>query len=265
MLESFARTQLLLGPEAMEKLARSRVAVFGIGGVGSFAAEALARSGVGAIDLIDHDDISITNLNRQVMATMDDLGMPKVEAMARRIGSIDPACEVRTHRCFYLPKDAHSIDLAEFTYVIDAVDTITGKLLIIEEAQRVGTPVISSMGTANKLDPTAFRVADIYQTSICPLAKVIRKECRKRGISRLKVVYSTEPVRELYPRLLGDDVDPAHDPDAEAERQSRHGIPGSCAFVSPVAGLIAAGEVIKDIAGIDESGNDGSGIEDALV
>ncbi len=246
MLEQFARTALLLGPEALDRLAQARVAVFGIGGVGSYAAEALARSGVGALDLIDHDLVSITNINRQAEATLETLGQPKAEAMAARIAAINPRCSAKAHRCFYLPGTADSFDFRAYDYIVDAVDTVTGKLQIITRADQAETPVISCMGTANKLDPARFSVADIYDTSICPLAKVIRKECRKRGIERLKVVYSTEPAREPAAGPL-----PSNAIDAASEEASRHGIPGSCAFVPPVAGLIIAGEVVKDIAGIE--------------
>lgn len=242
MQEQFARTELLLGPEAMAHLRAARVAVFGLGGVGSFAVEALARSGVGALDLIDHDDVSLTNLNRQLEATLNTIGRPKVEACAERIASINPDCHVRTHKCFYLPDEVGQIDFAAFDYVVDAVDTITGKLLIIQQAQAADVPVISCMGTAFKLDPTAFTVADIYDTSICPLAKIIRKECRKRGIGPFKVVYSTEPAR-----TIDGEATPIA---AEADMPiSRHGIAGSVAFVPGVAGLIAASEVIRDLAG----------------
>ncbi len=219
----------------------ARVAVFGLGGVGSFAVEALARSGVGALDLIDHDDVSLTNLNRQLEATLDTIGRPKVEACAERIASINPDCRVHAHKCFYLPDAIGQIDFAAFDYVIDAVDTITGKLLIIEQAQAAGVPVISCMGTAFKLDPTAFRVAGIFETSICPLAKIIRKECRKRGIGSFKVVYSTEPAHMVTGEVALID--------AEADMPiSRHGIAGSVAFVPGVAGLIMAGEVVRDLA-----------------
>lgn len=249
MLEQFARTGLLLGPEAMERLARARVAVFGLGGVGSYAAEALARSGMGALDLVDHDRISITNINRQVEATLDTLGQGKAEAMAARIAAINPRCSVEARCCFYLPDTADSFDFTRYDYVVDAVDTVTGKLQLITRSAQAGVPLISSMGAANKLDPTRFRVADIYETSICPLAKIIRKECRKRGIERLKVVYSTEPARPLCEDPEGTPA-PSNAIDAASEEASRHGIPGSCAFVPPVVGLIMAGEVVRDIGGI---------------
>ena len=249
MLEQFARTALLLGPEGMGRLAAARVAVFGLGGVGSYAAEALARSGIGALDLIDHDLVSITNINRQVQATLETLGQPKAEAMAARIACINPRCSVTAHRCFYLPDTADRFDFRVYDYIVDAVDTVTGKLQIITRAAQAGTPVISCMGAANKLDPTRFRVADIYDTSICPLAKIIRKECRKRGIERLKTVYSTEPARDAAASAA--DLLPSNAIDAASEVASRHGVPGSCAFVPPVAGLIIAGEVVRDIAGVD--------------
>lgn len=246
MEEQFVRTELLLGPQAMERLAGARVAVFGLGGVGSWCAEALARSGVGALDLIDHDRVSITNINRQLEATLDTIGQPKAQAMAERVAAINPRCEVRPASCFFLPDTADGFDFAAFDYVVDAVDTVTGKLLLIDRAQSAGTPIISSMGAANKLDPTRFRVADIYDTSICPLAKIIRKECRKRGVRQLKVVYSTEPARPLF----GGDEGPGNAIDAVSEVASRHGVPGSCAFVPSVAGLIMAGEVVRDLAGV---------------
>ena len=235
MQNQFSRTELLIGPDGIKALKRARVAVFGIGGVGGHAAEALARTGVGAIDLIDKDVVELSNVNRQVIAALSAIGRPKVEVMAERIADINPACRVRTHRCFYLPATANQFDFREYSYVVDAVDTVTAKLSLIAEADRTGTPIISSMGAANKLDPTAFEVADIYETSICPLAKIIRKECRKRGVKACKVVYSREPERPRFPDTSGE------------ECTRRSGIPGSVAFVPPVAGLIAAGEVVKDL------------------
>lgn len=233
-----ARTELILGTEAMVTLAQSHVAVFGIGGVGGHAAEALARSGVGSLTIVDSDTVELTNLNRQIVATRETIGQPKVEAMARRIYSINPQCHVIARQCFYLPETAGQFDFAQYDYVVDAVDTITAKLQLAEEAQRCGVPVISSMGAANKLDPSAFRVADISQTSVCPLAKVMRKECRKRGIRSLKVVYSQEP--PVQPQTIADREEPA---------LGRHVVPGSTAFVPSVAGLIIAGEVVKDLVG----------------
>ena len=233
MLDRFSRTELLLGPRAMQRLKNARVAVFGIGGVGGFTVEALARSGVGALDLIDHDTVSLTNLNRQIIATEETIGRYKVDVAAERVHSINPDCVVRTYRTFYLPDTADQFDFHQYDYVVDAVDTVTGKLLLIEQAKACGTPVISSMGAGNKLDPTAFRVADLYETDICPLAKVMRKECRKRGIDHLKVVYSREkPIAPQGP---------------VQEETTRRSLPGSIAFVPSVVGLIIGGEVIKDL------------------
>jgi tRNA A37 threonylcarbamoyladenosine dehydratase len=251
MLDQFSRTQLLLGSDAMQVLSNARVAVFGLGGVGGTAAEALARAGVGALDVIDHDRVSLTNVNRQTVALTSTIGQLKADVMAKRIADINPACHVTAHACFYLPDTADELDLALFDYVIDAVDTVTAKLLLIERAQAADVPLISSMGTANKLDPTALRVGDIYQTSICPLAKIIRKECRKRGVKKLKVVYSTEPA--LPP---SDEAQEAYreqalqTPGASADKFGRAGVPGSVSFVPPAAGLILAGEVVKDLVGI---------------
>ena len=230
----FSRTERLLGTEAMERLAGCRVAVFGVGGVGGFVVEALARSGVGSLELCDKDDVDITNINRQIIALQSTVGRPKVEVAAERIRDINPNCRVTLHRVFYLPETADQFDFSQYDYVVDAVDTVTAKLSLIQRAKEAGVPVISSMGAGNKLDPTAFRVADIYETSVCPLAKVMRRECRKRGIEKLKVVYSTEEA--LVPRDSGEE--------AEAGRRS---VPGSVAFVPSVAGLIIAGEVIRDL------------------
>ena len=240
-MNQFSRTQLLLGPEAMEHLSRCRVAVFGIGGVGGYAVEGLVRSGVGALDLIDNDRVSLTNLNRQLHATRKTIGKYKVDAAEERIHEINPGCRVMTYRTFFLPDTQAMFDFSQYDYVIDAIDTVTGKLALIEQAQAAGTPIISAMGAGNKLDPTAFRVADIYQTSVCPLARVIRSECRKRGIRHLKVVYSTEqPTRPLE--------DPAISCSPEAGRDTmRRDIPGSTAFVPSAAGLIIAGEVVRDL------------------
>ena len=238
MPDQFIRTQMLLGDDAMQALAQARVIVFGIGGVGGAAAEALARCGVGAIDLVDHDTVSETNLNRQIAALHSTIGRPKAQAMAERIRDINPACQVTARQCLYLRDTKDRFDLAAYDYVIDAVDTVTAKLLIISEAQAAGTPVISCMGTANKLDPTRFEVSDIYKTTICPLAKIVRKECRKRGLRGFKVVYSREEA--LAPQMEGDD------PERPAGRRST---PGSVSFVPPVAGFILAGEVVKDLIG----------------
>ena len=252
MLNRFSRTELLLGTDAMATLANARVAVFGLGGVGGYATEALARSGVGALDLIDHDRVSPTNLNRQIVALESTIGRWKAEVMAERVADINPECRVVAHTCFYLPDTADEIDLAQFDYIVDCVDTVTAKLLLAERAQKAGVPIISSMGTANKLDPSMLEVADISKTETCPLAKIIRKECRKRGIERLKVVYSREPAQQpsekaqaAYLDAMGDGSDAA-----VCDKFGRAGIPGSTAFVPPAAGLLLAAEVVKDLAGL---------------
>ena len=237
MLNQFSRTQLLLGSEAMEYLAQCRVAVFGVGGVGGYAVEALARSGIGALDLIDDDKVCLTNLNWQRHATPSTVGKYKVDAAEQRIRDINPDCRVTTYKTFFLPETEDQFDFSQYDYVVDAIDTVKGKLFLAEKAQAAGTPIICAMGAGNKLDPTAFRVADIYQTSVCPLARVIRTECRKRGIKKLKVVYS----RETPTRPLGEI------PADERPGSSRRDIPGSTAFVPAAAGLIIAGEVIKDL------------------
>jgi len=237
----FSRTALLFGEEAMEKLKTSTVAVFGIGGVGGYCVEALARSGVGTLHLIDDDTVNITNLNRQIIATHDTVGMDKVEAAKQRILSINPAAVVHTHKTFYLPETAGQFDFTQYDYVVDAIDTVTGKLMLVQAAKEAGTPVISCMGAGNKLDPTAFEVADISKTSVCPLARIMRKELGRRGIKHLKVVYSKELA--LTPAAAEEEPDNQH-----PKRQT----PGSNAFVPAVAGLILAGEVIKDLAGINK-------------
>ncbi len=239
MEDIFARTRLLLGDEGLARLAASRVAVFGVGGVGGFAVEALARSGVGALDLVDSDTVESTNLNRQIIATLPAVGRPKVEVAAERVASINPACTVRAHRCFFLPETTGIFDFAAYDYVIDAVDTVSAKIALVEAARAAGIPIISSMGTGNKLDPTAFRVADIFETSVDPLARVMRRELRRRGIDGLKVVYSTESPRP-----------PAATP--EAVKDGSRPAPGSVAFVPSVAGLILGGEVVRDLAGAVE-------------
>ena len=247
MLNQFSRTQLLFGKEGMEKLRNSRVAVFGIGGVGGYTVEALARSGVGALDLIDDDRVCLTNLNRQLHATRKTVGQYKVDAARERILDINPDCTVRVYKTFYMPDTQGQFDFSAYDYVVDAIDTVKGKLTLVEAARAAGKPIISSMGAGNKLDPTAFRVADIYRTSVCPLARVMRTECRKRGIRRLKVVYSTErPTRPLE--------DPSIScrshcvcPPGTRKCTVRRDIPGSTAFVPSVVGLIIAGEVIKDL------------------
>ena len=252
--ERFTRTELLYGAEAMRRLADSRVAVFGIGGVGGYVVEALSRSGIGALDLIDNDTVCLSNLNRQIIATMSTLGQYKVDAAAARIKDINPECEVTVHRVFYLPETADRFDFSQYDYVVDAIDTVAGKLAIIENAKRSGIPVISSMGAGNKTDPTAFEVADIYETSVCPLARVMRHELKKRGIDSLKVVYSREvPRRHLEPApdeastlpLRSEPADSADTP--VSDHHTRRSTPGSTAFVPSVAGLIIAGEIINHL------------------
>ena len=235
MQEQFTRTAMLLGDDAVSRLRQSRVAVFGIGGVGGYAAEALARSGVGTLYLIDSDTVALSNLNRQIIALHSTVGQYKVDAAAARIHDICPDTQVYAHRCFFLPETAHLFDFSQYDYVIDAIDTVKGKIGIIMQAQEAGTPVISAMGAGNKLDPTMFRVADIYKTKVCPLARVMRYELKKRGVKRLKVVYSEElPVT----------AQANAEPGAEETRRS---VPGSVAFVPSVMGMILAGEVIKDL------------------
>jgi tRNA A37 threonylcarbamoyladenosine dehydratase len=236
MQSQFSRTELLLGSAAMERLQNARVAVFGIGGVGGYAVEALARSGIGTLDLFDHDTVSLTNLNRQIIATHDTIGMLKVDAAKLRIHSINPNCTVHVHPVFYLADTAEDFDFSVYDYIIDAIDTVTGKLLIIQNAIAAGVPVISCMGTGNKLDASALQVADISKTTGCPLARIMRKELRKRGIDHLKVVYSTEEA--LVPVGAED----------EAAALGKRTIPGSTAFVPGAAGLMLAGEVIRDLS-----------------
>ena len=235
-MNPFSRTQFVLGSEAMEKLKNARVAIFGLGGVGGYVAEALARSGIGALDLIDHDTISLTNINRQLLATHSTVGKSKAQAAADRVQDIDPAIRVTVHETFYLPETAGQFDFSQYDYIVDAIDTVTGKLMLASQAQDAGTPIISSMGTGNKLDPTLFRVSDISETRGCPLARIMRKECKKRGIRKLKVVWSEEePLTPLSPEGI------------EEMPEGRRALPGSVAFVPSVAGLIIAGEVIKDL------------------
>ena len=235
MIEQFSRTELLLGEAAMEKLYHARVAVFGIGGVGGYTVEALARAGVGSLDLIDSDTVSVSNINRQILATHSTVGKLKVDVAKARVLDINPSCTVRTYPCFYLPDTADQFDFTEYDYIVDCIDTVTGKLQLVERAVAAGTPIICSMGTGNKLDPAAFQVADISKTSMCPLARIMRKELKKRGIHHLKVVYSQEEARKP-------DVD-----EEELKRIGKRQIPGSVAFVPGAAGLILAGEVVKDL------------------
>ena len=249
MLNQFSRTQLLYGQDNMRRLAASRVAVFGIGGVGGYVVEALARSGVGALDLIDDDRVCITNLNRQILATRKTVGKHKVDAAEERIREINPECEVRTYKTFYLPETQDQFDFHDYDYVVDAIDTVSGKLAIIENAKKAGVPVISSMGAGNKVDPAALEVADIYETSVCPLARAMRRECRKRGIDALKVVYSREtPIRPLEDMSISCRQHCVCPPGTVRKCTQRRDIPGSTAFVPSAAGLIIAAEVVRDLA-----------------
>ena len=250
MLTQFSRTELLFGKEAMEKLAHSRVAVFGIGGVGGYVCEALVRSGVGAFDLIDDDKVCLTNLNRQIIATRSTVGKYKTDVMMERMKDINPDVEVQVHKCFFLPENADSFPFADYDYVVDAVDTVTAKISLVMKAQEAGVPIISSMGAGNKLDASAFRVADIYKTKVCPLAKVMRRELKKRGITSLKVLYSREePLKPLEDMGISCRTNCICPPGAKHKCTERRDIPGSTAFVPSVAGLIIAGEVVKDLTG----------------
>ena len=236
-MNQFSRTELLVGKDAMDKLHHAKVAVFGIGGVGGHVTEALARSGVGALELIDNDTVSLTNINRQIVALHSTIGKPKVEVMAARIADINPDAEVTCRQCFFLPENAHEFDFSQYDYVVDSVDTVAAKIAIFMAAKAAGVPVISSMGAGNKMDPAAFQVADIYKTSVDPLARVIRQAMKKRGVKNLKVVYSTE----LPLEAIGSTE--------ETVAPGRRALPGSTAFTPSVAGLIIASEVIKDLVG----------------
>lgn len=240
MADQYSRTRLLLGDDGIKKLRSARVAIFGLGGVGGYAAEALARSGIGQLDLIDDDTINLTNLNRQILALHSTIGMSKTEAAKKRIADIDPTIQVRTYETFYLPETAAEFDFSQYDYVLDAIDTVTGKLELIAQAKAAGTPIISCMGTGNKLDPTGFRVSDISKTSGCALARIIRKECSKRGLKGVKVVWSEELPQEPQ-------IDPNEPQEPQREGCSRRSLPGSTAFVPGVAGLIMAGQVIRDL------------------
>ncbi|MBR0081757.1 MAG: tRNA threonylcarbamoyladenosine dehydratase [Clostridia bacterium] len=237
----FSRTEMLLGKEAMETLKNAHVAVFGVGGVGGYVVEALARSGVGALTVVDSDTVALSNLNRQILATRATVGRPKTEVAAERIHAIAPDCRVTERRLFFLPETADAFDFTEYDYVVDAIDTVAGKLALIEACFAVGTPIICAMGAGNKLDPTALRVAKLEDTSVDPLARAIRVQCRKRGIRGVRVVYSTEPPVESASEAAA--------AEAQAENPNRRGVPGSNAFVPPVMGLILAGEVIKQLIG----------------
>lgn len=251
MLNQFSRTQLLLGEEGMNKLYNSHVAVFGIGGVGGYVVEALVRSGVGAIDIFDDDKVCLTNLNRQLIATRETVGKYKVEVMKERALSINPNVIINAHNCFYMPDNADEYDFSEYSYIVDAIDTVTGKLEIIMRANALNIPVISCMGAGNKLDASQFEVADIYETSMCPLARTMRRELKKRGIKKLKVVYSKEkPLRPIEDMRISCRSHCICPPNTARKCTERRDIPGSTAFVPAVAGLIAAGEVIKDLSEI---------------
>lgn len=260
MSDRFSRMELLYGKEAMHKLAESRVAVFGIGGVGVYVTEALARCGIGAIDLIDHDTVAESNINRQIIATAKTIGRFKAEVAAERIADISPDCRVTIHRTFFFPETEAQFDFRVYDYVVDAIDTVTGKLAIIMKAKEAGVPVISAMGAGNKIHPALFEVADIYQTSVCPLAKVMRHECRRRGIESLKVVYSKEVPRIQFADTESALTDQAANTPEEASGRSgqtdapgktsgsfKKAVPGSAAFVPSVCGLIIAGEVVNDL------------------
>ncbi|MDE6208748.1 MAG: tRNA threonylcarbamoyladenosine dehydratase [Lachnospiraceae bacterium] len=255
MINQFQRTKILLGSRAMDKLKNSRVAVFGIGGVGGYVVEALARSGVGAIDIVDSDKVCLSNINRQIIATRSTVGQYKVDAMKDRIYDINPECVVRAYKCFYLPETKEEFDFSVYDYIIDAVDTVTAKLQLVMEAEEKKVPIISSMGAGNKLNPTMFEVADIYKTSVCPLAKVMRRELKKRNIKKLKVVYSKEePIKpeDLEKQETGIDFMEENDNIKKEDTvTAKRAIPGSVAFVPSVVGLIIASEVIKDIVNIE--------------
>lgn len=239
MEDQFIRTELLLGKDAITRLKNSRVAIFGIGGVGGHTLEALVRSGIGTVDVIDDDKVCLSNLNRQLLATHRTIGQNKVDVAEQRMKEINPTVVINKHQTFFLPETADQFDFPAYDYIVDAIDTVTGKLELAVRAQKAGVPIISSMGAGNKLDPTAFEVADIYQTSVCPLAKVMRRELKKRGVKKLKVVYSKEPALTPISDVL--------EPETEGIHAKRRQIPGSNAFVPSVAGLIIAGEVVKDL------------------
>jgi tRNA A37 threonylcarbamoyladenosine dehydratase len=252
MQNQFSRTELLLGKESMECLKNARVAIFGVGGVGGYTLEALARSGVGTLDLIDDDRICLTNINRQIIATRKTVGQYKVDVARERVLAINPDAVVNVYKTFYTPETADQFDFSQYDYVVDAIDTVTGKVMLVEQAQKAGTKIISSMGAGNKLDPTGFIVTDIYKTSVCPLAKVMRRELKKRGIRKLKVVYSQEkprtPIEDESISCRSHCICP---PGTQRKCTVRRQIPGSIAFVPSVVGLIIAGEVIKDLCNVE--------------
>lgn len=255
VLNQFSRTELLLGHEGMEKLSKARVAVFGIGGVGGYTVEALARSGVGTLDLIDDDKVCLTNINRQIIATRKTVGQYKVDVAEERVHDINPDAVVHTYKMFYTPETASQFDFTQYDYVVDAIDTVTGKIELVEQANRAGTPIISCMGAGNKLNAAAFEVSDIYKTSFCPLARVMRYELRRRGIRKLKVVYSREqamtPIDDMAISCRQNCICP---PGTARKCTQRRQVPGSTAFVPAVAGLIIAGEVVQDLTGVENKG-----------
>lgn len=249
MLNQFSRTQLLIGEEAIQKLKNSRVAVFGIGGVGGYVCEALVRSGVGAFDLVDDDKVCLTNLNRQIIATRKTVGKYKADVMKERMLEINPDVDIRVHKCFFLPENAEEFPFEEYDYIVDAVDTVTAKIALIMKAKELDIPVISAMGAGNKLDASRFQVADIYDTKVCPLARVMRRELKKRNVKKLKVVYSDEqPIRPIEDMSISCRTNCICPPGAAHKCTERRDIPGSTAFVPAVAGLIIAGEIVKDLS-----------------
>ena len=248
MLNQFSRTELIFGKDAMEKIFNSHIAIFGIGGVGSYTAEALVRSGVGAIDIFDDDKICLTNINRQLFATRKTVGKYKVDVAEERLLEINPKVKVTKHNTFFTKENANEFDFSDFDYIVDAIDTVTGKIALVEKANEYGIPIISAMGAGNKVDPTKFQVTDIYKTEVCPLAKVMRTELKKRGIKKLKVVYSKEiPIKPKTSENVCNEGNCICPPDVKRKCTVRRQIPGSNAFVPPVVGLIIAGEVIKDL------------------
>ena len=250
MVDQFSRSRLLYGEKGIETLSRARIAVFGLGGVGGHIAESLVRTGIGTIDIIDHDTVDITNMNRQIIATYETIGMDKVDAMEQRLLSINPHCHIIKHDCFYLPETADEFDLSIYDYVVDAVDTVTAKLELITRAIKANTPIISAMGAGNKTDPTALRIADIYETSVCPLARIMRKELRKRNIKHLKVCYSTEAPKEQVIQTEANQTEASGIPQEDASH-TRRSTPGSNAFVPAAMGLAIAAEVVRDLTKID--------------
>ena len=250
MLNQFSRTELLLGNDSMKTLAQARVAVFGVGGVGGYTVEALVRSGVGTIDIIDDDKVCLTNINRQIFATRATVGKYKVDVAEERIKQINPDCIVNKHQMFYSPETAEKFDFSQYDYVVDAIDTVTGKIALVMQAQASNTPIISSMGAGNKMEPSLFEVADIYKTSVCPLAKVMRRELKKRGVKKLKVVYSKEqPIKPVEDMAISGKAHCICPPGTARKCTQRRSVPGSTAFVPSTVGLIIASEVVKDLIG----------------